>query len=339
MSKLKVVLLIPGRLDGFILRDQAEDLLKDDAVISYSPLKLPYRVFAYLPSLLQRVVGRLYLKRLKLPKQLKVVVIFHPLQLPVAEAVTAANPGCELWYGRWDRYELAYDAGPLLRRQLAQLHKRCAELSALTFTAGDRLTQLEASSNRQAVQVDLTAESFPDLPVDGRSTAACFGHHGRRTDWHLLRQLAEQMPQLTLLMIGEVHPEECKDDKDFATCQQLTNFVWLGSRSDQEAARLILCSSVALLPFKREPFNDAGLPYRILKCAKLGIKTVVPPLTGAQTWGSAVVVADSIDQWQAAITSSANQQPSNELKEWANTQSARKVNGPLWERLNQLDIT
>ena len=47
------------------------------------------------------------------------------------------------------------------------------------------------------------------------------------------------------------------------------NLVWLGARTDEEAARLILCADVGIVPFKVEPFNDAGLPYRILKYARL----------------------------------------------------------------------
>ena len=47
-------------------------------------------------------------------------------------------------------------------------------------------------------------------------------------------------------------------------------------RTDEEAARLILCADVGIVPFKVEPFNDAGLPYRILKYARLGRRTVAP---------------------------------------------------------------
>ena len=45
---------------------------------------------------------------------LAAITIFHPVQAPVARALQELTE-CELWYGRWDRYENAYDASPKLR--------------------------------------------------------------------------------------------------------------------------------------------------------------------------------------------------------------------------------
>ena len=59
----------------------------------------------------------------------RVVVIFHPLQLPLAQAIQADCAGCEIWYSRWDRYELAYDATPERRERLAELHQQASEAS------------------------------------------------------------------------------------------------------------------------------------------------------------------------------------------------------------------
>ena len=87
-----------------------------------------------------------------------------------------------------------------------------------------------------------------------------------------------------LLLVGAWHDDECKDDADYAWCRAHPGFVWLGARSDEEAARLILCADVGIVPFKVEPFNDAGLPYRILKYARLGRRTVTPELAGVRTW-------------------------------------------------------
>ena len=112
--------------------------------------------------------------------------------------------------------------------------------------------------------------------------AVSLGHLGWRTDWTLLRAVAERMPNLVLLLVGAWHDDECKDDPDYAWCRAHPGFVWLGARSDEEASRLILCADVGIVPFKVEPFNDAGLPYRILKYARLGRRTVTPELAGVR---------------------------------------------------------
>jgi glycosyltransferase involved in cell wall biosynthesis len=117
--------------------------------------------------------------------------------------------------------------------------------------------------------------------------------------------------------------------------------VWLGSRSDEEAARLILCADVGVVPFKVEPFNDAGLPYRILKYARAGRHTVTPDLAGVRTWDRAVTTAADADAFAAALLQRAGQrtQPDLELRAWALEQTATAQNGPLWQRLRALGIT
>ena len=77
-----------------------------------------------------------------------------------------------------------------------------------------------------------------------------------------------------------------RGDADYEACRAAPNLVWLGARADEEAARLILCADVGIVPFKVEPFNDAGLPYRILKYARLGRRTVAPPLAGVAHVGA-----------------------------------------------------
>ena len=137
----------------------------------------------------------------------------------------------------------------------------------------------------------LAADSFP-APQGGDVVAISLGHLGWRTDWALLRAVSERLgDRLVLLLVGEWHEDECGDDPDFAFCREAANLVWLGRVEDEAAARLILCADVGIVPFKVEPFNDAALPYRILKYARLGRRTVAPDLAGVRTWSQAVTVA------------------------------------------------
>ena len=338
----RVLLLLPRALEGFILADQARDLLRADGVVAADPPRVPYGAVARLPGALRDRVTRRTARRLlrALKGDLRAVAIFHPVQWPLARALLAECPAAELWYGRWDRYEVAYDASPSMRVRLAALHEQAAERSALTFVVSGKLAELEREAGREAQLVGLAADSFPAPDPGGAVIAVSLGHLGWRTDWTLLRAVAEQMPELVLLLVGAWHEDECKGDADFAWCRSAPNLVWLGRRSDEEAARLILCADVGILPFRVEPFNDAALPYRILKYARLGRRTISPELAGVHTWDHAVTTATDPAAFVAALRAQAGARtaPDAELRAWALEQTAERVNAPLWERLRALGL-
>lgn len=338
----RVLLLLPRPLEGFILEDQARDLLRAPGVVAADPPRVRYGAVARLPEPVREVLMRGTARRLlrALGGDLRAVVIFHPVQWPLARALLVACPGAELWYGRWDRYELAYDASPKMRRRLAALHEEAASRSALTFVTSGELAAIERAAGRDAVVVGLAADAFPAPDPGAAVIAVSLGHLGWRTDWSLLRAVCERMPELVLLLVGEWHADECADDPDFAWCRAAPGLVWLGRRSDEEAARLILCADVGVLPFRVEPFNDAALPYRILKYARLGRHTISPELAGVHTWDRAVTTVADADAFVDALRSQAGarSRPDAALREWALEQTAEHVNAPLWERLRAIGV-
>ena len=342
MPDPRALLLLPRPLEGFILADQARDLLRADGVAAADPPRVPYGAVARLPRALRDRLARGTARRLlrTLQGDLRAVAIFHPVQWPLAQALLAARPQAELWYGRWDRYEVAYDASPRLRARLAALHEAAAQRSALTFVVSGKLAELEHEAGREAQLVGLAADSFPAPDPGAAVIAVSLGHLGWRTDWALLRAVAERMPELVALLVGAWHEDECKDDPDFAWCRAAPNLVWLGRQPDEAAARLILCADVGILPFRLEPFNDAALPYRILKYARLGRRTVSPELAGVHTWDHAVTTAADADAFVAALRAQAGarMRPDAELRAWALEQTAERVNAPLWERLRALGM-
>jgi hypothetical protein len=166
------------------------------------------------------------------------------------------------------------------------------------------------------------------------------GHLGHRTDWKLLRGVTEAMPELILLLIGAWHEDEVGGDEDYVALRRAPNVVWLGRRSDEEAARLIMLADVGIVPFERSEFNDTALPYRILKYARLGRRTVSPDLAGVRTWARAVTVASGVSEWVDALRAQAGVRvrPDMELRAWALAQTAHEQNRPLWERMESLGI-
>lgn len=335
-----LLVLLPRPLRDFILRDQVEELLRAPGAALIEPGAVPVGVLGRLPPPVARRAARSLAARVRCAGPVRAVVIFHPFQLPLAEALLERHPGAELWYSRWDRYEAAYDAGPRIRRRLRELHERAARRSALTFTVSDRLAELEREAGREAVRVGQSADSFPAPDPADTVVAVALGHHGRRNDWTLLRAIADRMPELIVLMVGAWHDDECGEDPDYVWCRSAPTLVWLGRRSDEEAARLILCADVGLVPFARSEFNDAGLPNRILKYARLGRMTIAPELAGIATWSEAVVTADTPDDWVGALREFAGARtwPDNSLRAWAFEQTGAKANARLRARMRELGI-
>lgn len=338
------LLLLPRPLEAFILRDLARDLLRAPRVLALEPARLPYGAFGRMPPALAHALARAQAARLR--RKLRgagtprVVVIFHPLQLFLAEALLAEHPGGELWYSRWDRYEFAYDAAPKLRARLAELHERAAERATLLLAVSGALVEVEERAGREAMLTPPPHDSFPAPAPADTVIAVSLGHLGWRTDWALLRAVAERMPELVLLLIGAWHEDECGADADFRACRAAPNLVWLGQRPDEEAARIVLCADVGIVPFRAEEFNDAALPQRIMKYARLGRHTIAPELRGVLTWERAVTRAGAAEEWVAALRARAGDRvrPDLELREWALAQTASRQNEPLWERLEALGI-
>ncbi len=334
------VLLLPRELEHFILRDQAEDLLTGPGVVAVEPARIPYGAYLRLPAPVADGLAATQARRLRLPGVPRAIVIFHPLQYPLARSLIAQHPDAELWYWRWDRYEVAYDASPRRRARLEDLHLAASLRAAVTVVVSDALGELAREQGSEPLLVPLAADSFPAPAPGSTVVAVSLGHLGHRTDWALLRELAEGMPELVLLLIGEWHEQESGHDPDFQACRRAPNLLWLGRRSDEEAARLILLADVGIVPFERSEFNDTALPYRILKYARLGRRTVAPDLRGVRTWDRAVTIAASPEEWMAALRSQAGARtrPDLELRAWALAQTAHAQNRPLWERMEALGI-
>jgi hypothetical protein len=335
-----LLLLLPRPLESFILRDQAEDLLRAHGAVALEPPRIPYGTIARLPQGAADALAVRQARRLKLPGHPAAVLIAHPLQYPLARALLARHEGAELWYWRWDRYEEAYDAPARMKERLRELHERALERSSLTIAVSDALADLDRAEGRDVLVVPSAHDSFPAPDPAAAVIAFSLGHLGRRTDWALLRALSERMPELVLLLIGEWHEDESGSDPDFQACRAAPNLVWLGRRSDEEAARLMLCADAGIVPFERSAFNDTSLPQRIYKAALLGRRTVCPALAGPRTWERAVLFAESPEDWVQALRSQAGvrARPDLELRQWALAYTARAANQPLWERMADLGI-
>ena len=81
----RALLLLPRPLEGFILEDQARDLLRADGVLAADPPRVRYGAVARLPAPLRATLAHKTARRLlkTIGGDLHAVAIFHPLQWPL----------------------------------------------------------------------------------------------------------------------------------------------------------------------------------------------------------------------------------------------------------------
>ena len=86
------VLLLPGRLEGLALEAHARDLLSIPRVVALEPSRLRPHGLLREAALLRQ--GR----RLRFPGRVRLLVLYHPAQYPLARALCACHENPELWY-------------------------------------------------------------------------------------------------------------------------------------------------------------------------------------------------------------------------------------------------
>ena len=91
------VLLLPGALEGFEREEHARSLLSIPRVVA---LEASAR---RAPSWLRHAAPIRQARRLQLPGRLRMVILYHPAQYPLAIALSGRHDEAELWYLPPDR--------------------------------------------------------------------------------------------------------------------------------------------------------------------------------------------------------------------------------------------
>jgi hypothetical protein len=86
------VILLPGPLEGFEREDHARSLLLIPRVVG---LEASSR---RTPSWLRNAAALRQARRLRLPGTLRMIVLYHPAQYPLARALRDQHDQAELWY-------------------------------------------------------------------------------------------------------------------------------------------------------------------------------------------------------------------------------------------------
>ena len=129
------VLLLPQHLEEFELGEHARDLLRAPRVVALEPPRVHWTRLARLPEAFALRTSLRSAKRLKLPGEARVVILYDPLQTYMALALLARHPNAELWYLRPERESAAADAK--LERRIRELDALARRLAALEMTIED----------------------------------------------------------------------------------------------------------------------------------------------------------------------------------------------------------
>ena len=95
------ILLLPGPLEGFEREDHARSLLSIPRVLALEASRRRP------PAWLRNAAPMRQARRLRLPGRLRVVVLYHPAQYPLARALCGQHDEAELWYLPPDRAEVS----------------------------------------------------------------------------------------------------------------------------------------------------------------------------------------------------------------------------------------
>jgi hypothetical protein len=151
------ILLLPCALEQFELAEHARGLLQIPRVVALEPGRVRT------PSFIRDAAAIRQAKRLKLPGIPRLLVLYHPIQYPLARALCARYEQVELWYVRPHPDSLR-DQGGYSRENQLELDRLAAEratrpvdlgaaevLAAQTASLRDRMSELGIISHRPFV--------------------------------------------------------------------------------------------------------------------------------------------------------------------------------------------
>lgn len=113
MTEPLAALLLPCRLEDFELAAHARDLLAIPRVVALEPPRTRVR------GPLVEAVAMRQARRLRFPGEPRVLVLYHPMQYPLARALSSYHDRAELWYVRTE----AAASGPEQGRRRIELEE------------------------------------------------------------------------------------------------------------------------------------------------------------------------------------------------------------------------
>lgn len=205
-------------------------------------------------------------------------------------------------------------------RQMRQREKVLLRSAHLVLAGGPSLYQAKSALNPNVLCLPSAVDEAhynPDRSMaDGERVAAAralqqhiphprlgfFGVIDERLDVELIRDLAAARPDCQLVMVGPVVKI------DGATLPQAANIHWLGQQSYEVLPQLAAEWDVCLLPFALNDATRFISPTKTLEYMAARRPIVATPIQDVrQLFGTAVVIAESTDEFIDACTNLLNE--------------------------------
>ena len=185
-----------------------------------------------------------------------------------------------------DRVDLTIVASPELAAA-----KQGPARDVLVLENGVEPLEYESARQANSEPADLAAIAGPRIGYSGLI--------GKRLDLGLIRKVATERPDYSIVMIGKVDDRECAEA--LAALRALPNVHLLGEKPPAEVASYIVGFDIGLLPYAINVETQHISPIKMYEYWAAGIPVVSTAIPAATRHDFAVHVADSADSFLAAI--------------------------------------
>ncbi|HEV2033399.1 MAG TPA: glycosyltransferase [Candidatus Dormibacteraeota bacterium] len=155
---------------------------------------------------------------------------------------------------------------------------------------GAKLTAMPMAINPDPF---IAAQVAVDPPADLRELRRpLIGYGGAisaRIDWEIIREVANRTTG-TLVLVGPAVDEEgARQLKDLS---RLPSVAWLGHRGLDEAPAYLAAFDAALIPYKRNRFNDGSNPVKFYEYLAAGVPVISVALPALLAFGDVATFTD-----------------------------------------------
>jgi len=155
---------------------------------------------------------------------------------------------------------------------------------------GAKLTSMPMAINPEPfIAAQLAANPPNDLRDLRRPLIGYGGAFSMRIDWEILREVAARTKG-TLVLVGPAEDQE--GVRQLEQLARLPSVAWLGHRGLDEAPAYLAAFDAALIPYKRNRFNNGSNPLKFYEYLAAGVPVISVALPALLAFGNLATFTD-----------------------------------------------
>jgi glycosyltransferase involved in cell wall biosynthesis len=199
------------------------------------------------------------------------------------------------------------------RREVANQVKRLVDKADLVFAAGEAMAAQLGRRDVHVIPNGVDYELFatahehdePPPPEMARMPHPIVAHIGRLQtglDFGLLGELARRRRDWSVMLLGPIPGTLPRDRRAlFEAFRAEPNAYYIEGKPVGELPRYLRHVDVGLMAYKTEGWLKTAFPLKLFEYMAAGKPSVSPPLDECVRYRDIVAIADSVDEWIAAI--------------------------------------